>query len=67
MEVILVTASCVMILYENYLGCPTVLRSDYGTENSTLAAVQIALRYDHEDTLARDKSFLYGSSKHNVV
>jgi hypothetical protein len=48
-------------------GCPAILRSDYGTENSHIASVQIALRYFHEDSLARSKSFIYGPSKFNVV
>ena len=47
--------------------CPSVLRSDYGTENSIIAAIQIAFRYHHDDSLAREKSFLYGPSVHNIV
>ena len=41
-------------------GCPSVLRSDYGTENAILAAIQIAFRYIHSDHMAREKSFVYG-------
>lgn len=40
-------------------GCPSVLRSDYGTENSILAAVQIALRYNDEDSLASWREEFY--------
>lgn len=49
------------------IGCPAILRSDYGTENSILAAIQIALRYEHGDSLAKERSFIYGPSKNNVV
>ena len=53
------------------LGCrrPTVLRSDYGTENSSLyiAAIQVAFRYHHSDSLAGTRSFMYGPSKANTV
>lgn len=49
------------------LACPTILRSDYGTENSCLAAIHIAFRFYHSDELAGEKSFLYGPSKHNIV
>lgn len=48
-------------------GCPSVVRSDYGTENCNLASVQIAMRYNHDDGLAKEKSFIYAPSKHNVV
>lgn len=40
-------------------GCPAILRGDHGTENSDVAAVHIALRYSHHDSLAREKSFIY--------
>ena len=49
------------------LACPTMLRCDYGTENCEIAAIQIALRYHHEDALAKEKSFVYGPSVHNIV
>ena len=44
-----------------------MLRSDYGTENASLASIQIAFRYYHDDGLAREKSFVYGPSKSNIV
>ena len=44
-----------------------MLRSDYGTENSSLACIQIAFRYYHDDDLAGGKSFIYGPSKSNIV
>ena len=49
------------------LACPAVVRCDYGTENTSLAAIQIAFRYHHDDSMAKEKSFLYGPSKHNIV
>ena len=44
-----------------------MLRCDYGTENSNLAAIHIAFRYYHDDSMAREKSFIYGPSIHNIV
>ena len=44
-----------------------MLRCDYGTENCEIAAIQIALRYHHDDALAKEKSFVYGPSVHNIV
>ncbi len=49
------------------LGCPTMLRCDYGTENTSLATVQIAFRLRHRDRLAAQKSFIYGPSTGNIV
>ena len=48
-------------------GCPAILRGDHGTENSDVAAIHIAMRYSHHDSLARGKSFIYGPSKFNTV
>jgi hypothetical protein len=47
-------------------GCPTVIRSDHGTENGDVATAQIALRLHHTDSLSGDKSFIYGSSPSNI-
>ena len=49
------------------LGCPTVLRCDYGTENTSLATTQIAFRMFHNDSRSGENSFLYGPSKSNIV
>lgn len=49
------------------IGCPTVLRCDYGTENCLLATTQMALRHGHGDTWAGLKSFKYGKSTSNTV
>ena len=41
----------------SFVGCPLVLRSDLGTENSMLAYFQPFLRHDCSDRLAGTKSF----------
>lgn len=49
------------------VGCPTILRADDGTENVLAGSAQIALRLSHTDQMAGSKSFMTGSSVHNVV
>lgn len=49
------------------IGCPKVIRSDCGTENSKLAKVHIAFRMNHDDSFASSKSFIYGPSTANTV
>ena len=49
------------------VGCPTLVRSDHGTENGQVATAQIAFRLDHQDQFAADKSFIYGTSPCNIV
>lgn len=46
-------------------GTPTILRSDCGTENCYVAAIQRFFREDHDDPLAGDSSFMYGRSVSN--
>ncbi|XP_034142839.1 uncharacterized protein LOC117592832 [Esox lucius] len=46
-------------------GCPNLVRSDRGTENSVVAVIQIAFRSRATDSLSGDKSFRYGKSVHN--
>lgn len=57
--------------YNNYLyglsGCPSILRTDAGSENSTLAFVQPILRHYHTDEFAQERSFRYGPSISNQV
>lgn len=48
-------------------GCPKILRVDKGTENVHAATAQIALRMNHTDSLAGQKSLIVGASVHNVV
>ena len=49
-----------------HAACPYILRSDYGTENGSLAAIQRALRF-YDDEMAGEKRFMYGPSKLNIV
>ena len=44
-----------------------MLRSDYGTENCSLARAQIAMRLNHSDALSGVKSFIDGPSPANIV
>ena len=45
------------------VGCPTILRTDRGTENTNIAF----LRDQHDDPFAKEKSFMYGRSTSNQV
>ena len=56
-----------IISSKSFAGCPAVLRCDYGTENTSLGTAQIAFRMYHTDSLAGEKSFVYGPSKSNIV
>ena len=49
------------------LGCPKVIRSDYGTENCIVAKLQIAFRMHHNDSLSEEHSYIYGPSTGNTV
>ena len=49
------------------IGCPSIIRSDYGTENSILAACHMALCHNHNDKYSGDRSFQFGSSTTNTV
>ena len=46
----------------NECGCPRRVRADRGTENSKVRNVQRLLRRNHQDSLAGEKSFVYGQS-----
>ena len=39
-----------------FIGCPSVIRADKGTENVHVAAVQYALRREHNDGLEAEKA-----------
>ena len=54
--------SRIMMWYN--VGCPRVIRADYGTENSVTAKIHIALRIDQEDG---QRCFFYGPSTANIV
>ena len=45
--------------------CPTILRTDNGTENGIMAATQSFLRRNHPDVFSRVKAHQYGSSHSN--
>ena len=49
----------------NLLGCPRVLRTDLGTENSNIAFLQPILRHYHGDSLSGNNSHHYGKSTSN--
>lgn len=46
-------------------GCPAVLRTDFGTENSIIKRIQQFLRRNGNDALAGPSSFMQGTSHHN--
>lgn len=46
-------------------GCPKIVRSDCGTENVTLAAMQCSLRALHTDEFAAEKAHRFGPSPAN--
>ena len=54
-------------LFKLHPGCPTLVRSDLGSENVLVAACQAALRHGHPDHYAGLNSFQYGRSVHNSV
>ncbi|XP_033646691.1 uncharacterized protein LOC117305911 [Asterias rubens] len=47
------------------MGCPRVIRSDFGTENGTVRQMQHFMRTNCQDAFAGDRSFLQGTSKSN--
>ncbi|XP_065888426.1 uncharacterized protein [Dysidea avara] len=46
-------------------GCPTIVRSDRGTENCNVAFLQPFLRESCDDQFRGEKSFMYGKSTSN--
>lgn len=58
-------SNLLICLMYGWLGCPKILRTDNGTENSILSVIQPILRHNHADSLAGEKSFLYGKSINN--
>ena len=43
------------------IGCPMVLRTDLGTENTNIAFLQCILRHQHSDSLSGSNSHWYGN------
>lgn len=60
---------CIAYYYLNTIKkmkcAPRVIRGDCGTENSNISFLQLLLRYNHRDSLAGMKSFMYGKSTSN--
>ena len=50
---------------EARMGCPRMIRSDHGTKNGHLQAMQVFMRETHHDSLAGPKSFVMGKSTTN--
>ena len=48
-------------------GVPRLLRTDAGTENTLMHDIQKALRWEHTDDKAAEKSILIGRSVANQV
>ena len=47
------------------IGCPKVVRGDYGTENASVAKIHLAFRMNNTSDVTKD--FLYGPSTANTV
>ena len=50
---------------EKIEGTASVIRADMGTENCRISAIQLYLRHEGRDSMAGEKSFLYGRSVSN--
>ena len=60
------------VIAANYMSCvrslglvPMRLRTDCGTENGTMAAIQCTLRHQHTDDFSGASSHMYGTSTSN--
>ena len=60
-----ITASLYLDAVMTLSGCPMLVRTDCGTENGTIAAMQSSFRANGEDIFAGEKSHIYGSSHSN--
>ena len=56
-----------MCLISIPIGTAKVVRADRGTENVNIAAMQRFFRINDNDSMAGQKSFLYGRSTANQV
>ena len=61
------TASAYLNFITELKAIPRRIRTDSGTENCVLAAIQCYFRREHTDEFARDKAHLYGSSHSNQL
>ena len=50
--------SYIIVCY--HVGCPSIVRADHGTENTTFAAAH-GLRHQHHDDFSGNKRFEFGS------
>ena len=50
-----------------YVGTAEIIRGDKGNENLNVAAIQIYFRRHGNDSMAGEKSFLYGKSVSDQV
>ena len=57
-----VTASAYLNFISELEAIPRRIRTDCGTENCALAAIQCYFRREHTDEFAGDKAHIYGSS-----
>lgn len=55
------------ISYFHIVGTARIVRADNGTENSNIAAMQRLFRREGTDSMAGQKSFLFGKSNSNQV
>ena len=55
----------VLLIKILYIGVPKILRSDYGTENSWIAALHIAFHLQNQSDIG-ERCYIYGQSKRNV-
>ena len=62
-----IICSCFLYFGLHTSGCPTLVRSDCGTENVSIATCQMAARHEHDDQFAGGNSFIFGSSIRNTV
>lgn len=52
-------------LIEKHRFLPTIMRTDHGSEVIIMEDLHVALRYNHDDENAAEKSFVKGKSTHN--
>ena len=65
--VVIMQNLCLIHVVLLFVGTPCILRTDLGTENSTLAFMQPFLRRNHSDRFHGIESFRYGMSTSNQV
>ena len=56
-----------LIRFFFYVGTAKIIREDKGNENFNVAAIQRYFRHHGSDSMAGEKSFLYGRSVSNQV